>query len=368
MSQLKTPLCEVLGTRLPIIQAPMAGGVTTPALVAAASNAGALGSFGFAYTQPEAMARDLQSARALTTGPVNANFFVNTQPAAIDAASQQAAIAAVAPYYSALGLPAPQPVKAPYAPDLAVQLALMEELKPQVLTFHLGSLTVEHVQRFRALGIKTGGSATCVAEARNLEALGVDFIIAQGAEAGGHRGAYLRDPYETMTGTLALTRLIVSAVKIPVVAAGGIMDGAGIAAVLALGAQAAQLGTAFIACAESGAPAVHKQHLLAAEEDTTLVTEKFSGKPARGLANRLIREMNAINAPQLAFPAQNALTGPLRAASAKAGQPDFVSMWAGQAAPLARELPAAQLVARLEAETLEAVNRLSSFQHQTERA
>ena len=164
-----------------------------------------------------------------------------------------------------------------------------------------------------------------------------------------------------MTGTLALTRMIVRAVKIPVVAAGGIMDGAGIAAVLALGAQGAQLGTAFIPCSESGAPAIHKQSLLAAREDTTVVTEKFTGKPARGLANRYIREMNASGAPQLAFPAQGTLSGPLRAASGKAGNPDYLAMWAGQAAPLSRELSAAQLVITLEHETLEALERLLSM-------
>ena len=269
----------------------------------------------------------------------------------------------MAPYYTALGLPAPQPVRAPYAPDLASQLALMESFKPRVLTFHLGDLPAAYVQRLKSLDIRTGGSATCVEEALHLEALGVDFVIAQGAEAGGHRGTYLRNPYEAMTGTFALTRLIARAVKIPVVAAGGIMDGAGIAAVLALGAQAAQLGTAFIPCKESGAPAVHKQHVLAAREDTTLITEKFSGKPARGLANRYMREMNESDAPQLAFPAQNALTGPLRAAAGKAGNPDFVSMWAGQAAPLAREMYTADLVARLEAETLEALDHLASLRN-----
>ena len=362
MSKLQTPLCNILGTRLPIIQAPMAGGITTPALVAAASNAGALGSFGFAYTQPEAMARDIEAVRALTSGPVNANFFVNAQPSSIEAAAQKDAINAVTGYYQSLGLPAPQPVRGPYAPDLNAQLAMMEDLKPQVLTFHLGDLPIDRLKRLKSLGIKTGGSATCVAEAQHLEALGVDFVIAQGGEAGGHRGSYLRNPYEAMTGTFALTRLIVRAVKIPVVAAGGIMDGAGIAAVLALGAQAAQLGTAFIPCTESGAPQVHKQHLLAAREDTTTVTEKFSGKPARGLANRYMREMNDSNAPQLAFPAQNMLTGPLRAASAKAGNPDFVSLWAGQAAPLARELSTADLIAQLEQETLEAITRLSNLQ------
>lgn len=363
MALLTTPLAAMLGTRLPIIQAPMAGGITTPALVAAASHAGALGSFGFAYTQPEAMAREVEATRALTNAPINLNFFVNPQPAPVAPEAQRDAIDALAGYYAALGLPAPAPVRAPYAPDLNAQLSMVEHLRPEVMTFHLGDLPRERLARLRALGIKTGASATCVAEARHLEALGVDFIIAQGAEAGGHRGTYQRDPYEAMTGTLALTRLIVRAVNLPVVAAGGIMDGAGIAAVLALGAQGAQLGTAFIACSESGAPGVHKQALLAAQEDTTLITEKFSGKPARGLANRYLREMNQRDAPQLAFPAQNALTGALRAASAKAGNPDFVSMWAGQAAPLARELSAAQLVAALEHETLEALERLNALRH-----
>jgi len=339
----------------------MAGGITARALVAAASQAGALGSFGFAYTQPEAMAGDVQAVRALTDAPINLNFFVNDAPPPVAPETQHAAIDALTRYYQSLGLPAPAPVRAPYAPDLNAQLSMAEDLTPAVVTFHLGDLPAERLKRMRERGIKTGGSATCVEEARHLEASGVDFIIAQGAEAGGHRGSYLRNPYEAMTGTLALTRLIVRAVNIPVVAAGGIMDGAGIAAVLALGAQGAQLGTAFIPCVESGAPAVHKQYLLAAREDTTMVTEKFSGKPARGLANRFMREMNDNNAPQLVFPAQNTLTGALRVASAKAGNPDFVSMWAGQAAPLAREMTTAQLVATLEQETLEALDRLAAL-------
>ncbi|MEQ1774915.1 MAG: DUF561 domain-containing protein [Burkholderiales bacterium] len=361
VKKLHTPLCDLLGTRLPIIQAPMAGGTTTPALVAASSKAGALGSFGFAYTQPEAMQRDVEAVRALTDAPINLNFFVNAQPAAIAPESQSAAIAAVAGYYQALGLPAPTPARTPYAPDLNAQLSMAENIKPAVLTFHLNDLPAERLKRLRALGIKTGGSATCVAEALHLEAIGVDFIIAQGGEAGGHRGTFQRNPYDAMTGTLALTRLIVRAVNIPVVAAGGIMDGAGIAAVLALGAQGAQLGTAFLPCTESGAPRIHKDSLLAAREDTTTMTEKFTGKPARGLVNRYMREMNASNAPQLAFPAQGVLSGPLRAASGKAGNPDYLAMWAGQAAPLSRELSAAQLVITLEHETLEALDRLAAL-------
>jgi len=362
MAHLHTPLCDQLGIRLPIIQAPMPS-ASTPALVAAVSRAGALGSFGSNPSQPEAMVRDAEATRALTHAPFNMNLFVSKQPAAIDAAAQRAALDAVAGYYGEFGLPRPEPVRAPYAPDLEAQLRAIEEIRPAVFTFHLGDLPRERVRRIQALGVKVGGSANCIAEARHLEALGVDFVVAQGAEAGGHRGSFLRDPYESMTGTIALVRMIASSVRCPVVAAGGIMDGAGIAAVLALGAQAAWLGTAFVPCPESGASEEHKQSILSSEEDATLVTEKFSGKPARAISNRFTREMHERGAPHLAFPAQNAVTRPLRAASAKAGSPDFASLYAGQAAPLSRALPAAELVAALEAETLEALDRLAALRH-----
>lgn len=359
MATLRTPLCDTLGLRVPIVQAPMAGGPSTPDLVAAVSETGALGSFGFAYLQPEAMLREVEAVRARTSGPFNLNLFGSAQPGAIDAAAQRGALDAVAGYYAELGLPAPEPVRPPYAPDFQAQLAAVEEIRPPVLTLHLGDLTAERVRRFRSMGVKVGCSATCVAEAQRLEAVGVDFIVAQGAEAGGHRGSYLRDPYEAMTGTFAVVRLIVRSVRTPVIAAGGIMDGAGIAAALALGAQGAQLGTAFIPCPESGASRIHKESVLAAREDTTLITEKFSGKPARGLSNRFMREME--NKPQLPFPAQNAMVGRLRAASAKAGNPDFVALWAGQGVAMARALPAAELVAVLEAEALECLDRLGKL-------
>lgn len=359
MDKLHTPLCDCLGLRLPIIQAPMAGGPSSPELVTAVGKAGALGSFGFAYLQPEAMQRDVEAVRAQTNAPFNLNLFGSPLPGTIDANAQRSAIDAVKDYHAELGLPPPEPVRPPYAPDLETQLAAAEELRPPVLTLHLGDMSVERVRRFQALGSRVGGSATCVAEAQRLESLGVDFIVAQGAEAGGHRGSYLRDPYEAMTGTFALVRLIVRSVRTPVVAAGGIMDGAGIAAALALGAQGVQLGTAFIPCPESGAARIHKDSVLAAREDTTLITEKFSGKPARGIANRFMREMRDRAAPQLPFPAQNALMGRLRAASAKAGNPDFAAMWAGQGLALSRALPAQELIAALEAETLETLDRLA---------
>jgi nitronate monooxygenase len=359
---LRTAFSEKLGLRLPLIAAPMAGGPTTPELVAACSAAGALGSFGFAYTQPEEMKKQAASVRAKTDRPFGINLFVSPQPAPVAAEAQRAALEAVAPYYKEFQLPKPEPVSSPYAPDLEAQLAAIEAIKPRVFTVHLDSLSREKVQRLKKLGVLVGGSATCVAEARGLEALGFDFVIAQGGEAGGHRGSYLRDPYHSLTGTLALTRLVLRAVKLPVVAAGGIMDGEGIAAVLALGAQAAQLGTAFIPCPESGAAQVHKDLLLNTLEDETRLTEKFSGKPARGLANRFMKEMES--APQLVFPAQNVVTGKLRQASAKAGKPDFIALWAGQAAPLARALPAAELIARLEAETLQAIQKLKGLVHE----
>jgi nitronate monooxygenase len=350
---ISTTFSAKLGLRLPVIQAPMAGGPSSPELVAACSAAGALGSFGFAYTQPDDMRKQAAFVRSMTDRPFGVNLFVSPQPGAIEAGAQRGALEAVARFYKELGLAAPEPVRAPYAPDLEAQIAAVEEIQPRVFTTHLGVLPRDQVQRLRKKQILVGGSATCVAEAKQLEELGVDFVIAQGGEAGGHRGSYMRDPYAALTGTLALVRLVVRAVKVPVVAAGGIMDGAGIAAVLALGAQAAQLGTAFIPCPESGAPQVHKDELVRRTEDETCITEKFSGKPARGLANRFIKEME--RAPQLAFPAQGWLTGALRQASAKAGRPDFVALWAGQAAPLSRALPAGKLIAALEAETLAAV-------------
>ncbi len=357
MPRVSTPFSQKLGLRVPLIAAPMAGGPTTPELVAACSAAGALGSFGFAYTQPDEMKKQAATVRAKTGQPFGVNLFVSPQPGAVPPESQRDALDAVAAYFKELGLPAPEAVKPPYAPDLQAQLAAVLEIRPRVFTVHLDCLP--DIGKFKEKQILVGGSATCAEEAKRLEQEGYDFVIAQGGEAGGHRGTYLRDPAQALTGTLALTRIVLRAVKLPVVAAGGIMDGEGIAAVLALGAQAAQLGTAFIPCPEAGASQVHKQSLLAAKEDDTLVTDKFSGKPARGLGNRFITEMR--DAPRIVFPAQNSITGKLRQASAKAGKPDFVAMWAGQGAPLSRALPAAELIDRLEAETIDAIRRTASF-------
>lgn len=358
--RLATRLSESLGLTTPIIQAPMAGGPSSQELVAACSAAGALGSFGFASTQPEEMKKQSAWVRAKTDRAFGINLFTSAQPGAIDPGAQRGALDAVAGYYKELGLPAPEPVKPPYAPDLDAQLDAVEDISPRVFTVHLSDLPGERLRKLKAKNILVGGSATCVAEAQRLESLGFDFVIAQGGEAGGHRGSYLRDPYQSLTGTLALVRLVVRAVRLPVIAAGGIMDGAAIVAVLALGAQAAQLGTAFIPCPESGAAQIHKDLLLKETEDNTRLTEKFSGKPARGLVNRFIRETAERNAPQLAFPAQNSVTGKLRQASAQAGMPDFIALWAGQAAPLSRALPAAALIDTLNSEAIAAIRTLAS--------
>ena len=356
---IETAFSRKLGLRLPLIQAPMAGGPSTPELVAACSAADVLGSFGFAYTQPDEMRKQAAFVRSKTDKPFGINLFVAPLPDAIDAGAQRGALDAVAKYYTELGLPALEPVRQPYAPDLEQQLKAVEEIQPRVFTTHFGTIPAERIQSLKGKGVLVGGSATCVAEAKRLQEHGFDFVIAQGGEAGGHRGTYLRDPYQSLTGTLVLVRAIVKAVKLPVVAAGGIMDGAGIAAVLTLGAQAAQLGTAFIPCPESGAAQVHKDLLVKATEDETAITEKFSGKPARGLLNRFMKEMR--DAPTLAFPAQNSVTGKLRQASAKAASPDFVALWAGQGTALARALPAAELISRLESETSAALRQAASL-------
>jgi nitronate monooxygenase len=358
MASLRTPLCDRLGIELPIVQAPMAGGVTTPGLVAAASEAGALGSFGHAYTGPEGMRADATAVRARTARPFAINLFAAPLPDEPPAEEQRRAIGALRAELERRGLPVPDRVPPPYAPDLAAQIEAVCDIRPRVFTLHLGDVPAEAVARLRALGIAVGGSATSVGEARRLEGLGVDFVVAQGAEAGGHRGTYLHRPEDVMTGTLALVRQVVRAVRVPVVAAGGIADGAGIAAVLALGAQAAQIGTAFLVCPESGAPPVHKKAVAAMDGDETVITRAFSGKPARAVRSHFTEAAEREGWPLLPFPAQIALTGPLRQASARADSPDHYSSWSGQAGSLARPLPAADLVRVLADEAAEAIGGL----------
>lgn len=355
---IRTWLSERLGLRYPIVQAPMAGGPTTPALVAAVGNAGALGSFGFAYTEPAAMKEQLEAARALTPAPIHINLFVEPVPPKPDDAAMRAALDALRPMYQALGIEAPARVEAPYTPDLDAQVRAALELRPAVLSTHFNPLRPEQIAEAHAGGILVASSATTLADAKRLETLGVDFIIAQGAEAGGHRGIPDADGEDAMIGTLALTRLLVRNCRVPIVAAGGIVDGAGIAAVIALGACGAQLGTAFVPTDESGAPEAHKRGLLDEPDADTAITRAFSGRRARGVRNAFIRLAEAQRLPLLPFPIQNKATGPLRAAAAKQNDPDYLSLWAGQAYGLSRRLPAAELVRVLAEEYEEAAQAL----------
>jgi nitronate monooxygenase len=358
MATLRTPLCDLLGIDLPIIQAPMAGGATTPDLVAAVSAAGALGSFGHTFSATEAMRADAAAVRSRTGRPFALNLFATPIPAEPPVAAQRPAIEALRGELESRHLAVPERVPPPYAPAFAEQLDAVCEIRPAVFTTHLGDLTRAAVSRLRDAGVRIGSAATSVAEARYLEAGGVDFVIAQGAEAGGHRGTFLGDPEHAMTGTLALVRQIVRAVRIPVVAAGGIMDGAGVAAALALGAQAAQLGTAFVVCAESGATALHKKAVSSMDGDETTVTRAFTGKPARAIRNRLTDAAERGRWEIMAFPIQAKLTAPLRAASEAAGSLDHVAAWSGQAGSLARALPAAELVQLLADEAIDVIERL----------
>ena len=358
MRSLRTPLCDLLGIEHPIVQAPMAGGPTTPALVAAVSGAGALGSFGHAYTAADGIAQAVADVRALTDRPFAVNLFAAPLPEEPPLAAQGPAIEAVRGRFEARGVPVPDRVPPPYAPDLAAQVNAVCDARPPIFTVHLGVLPPEMLARIRGAGIRIGAGATTLREARHLESLGVDFIIAQGGEAGGHRSTFMDDPARAMTGTLALVRLLVRAVRVPVVAAGGIMDGAGIAAALALGAQAALLGTAFVVAVESGAPEAHKKAIAAMDGDETSITLAFSGKPARTVRNGFTEAAVREDWPLLPFPVQNKLTAPLRAASAQAGTTDDYSAWSGQAGALARPLPAADLIRLLVEETVETIDRL----------
>ncbi|GEJ56073.1 NAD(P)H-dependent flavin oxidoreductase [Anaeromyxobacter diazotrophicus] len=353
-----TALSRRLGIDHPLVVAPMAGGPTTPALVAASSEAGALGSFAGGYLAPEAIRAAIRDVRARTRRPFAVNLFV-PEPAAAPPGEEElrAAAAALEPIGRELGVALRPRLAAP--PDFAGQLAVVKEERVPVFSFTFGALPAEEVAALHALGIAVLGSATTVEEARALEASGVDAVVAQGAEAGGHRGTFA-GPFERgLVGTLALVPQVVDAVKVPVVAAGGIMDGRGVVAALALGAAAAQLGTAFLATPESGASALHKREVLAPRggSDPTRLTRAYSGKLVRGFATRFMVDVERAGAI-LPYPHQNALTGELRQAAARQERADLASMWAGQGVALARARPAGELVRELMAEAERVAARL----------
>lgn len=352
-------ITDLLGIELPIIQAPMAG-VQGSELVIAVSEAGGLGSLPCAMLSPEQMRTELGIIRQRTARPINVNFFCHTPPEA-DAEREAAWKRRLAPYYAELGLdPAALVKSANRAPFSAELCEVVEEFRPEVVSFHFGLPPKPLLDRVRATGAKILSSATSVEEARWLEGQGCDAVITQGYEAGGHQGLFLREDIAGQVGTMGLVPQVVDAVKVPVVAAGGIADARGIVAAFALGAAAVQMGTAYLLCPEAKTSAVHRGALKAAPDGRTALTNVFTGRPARGIINRLMADVGpmAVDAP--AFPLAAGALAPLRAKAEAAGSGDFSPLWSGQAGRLAREMPAGELTRGLMAEAAELLQTLAS--------
>lgn len=357
-----TTLTQRLGLSHPIVQAPMAGGADTADLVAAVGEAGGIGFIGAAYLTPDQIAERARAIRARTSRPFGINLFAPLPaPAAPDAGRMEAAVARIARYHADLGLPAPG-TPALGADGFAAQLAAALDSGASAFSFTFGIPPADALAAIKARGMLLMGTATSVEEAVALERAGMDAVIAQGAEAGGHRGSFATGTGEVdfaagLVGTMALVPQVADAVGLPVLASGGIMDGRGIAAALALGAAGVQMGTAFLTCAEAGIPEAHKGAILDARETQTRVTRAFSGRPARGIVNRVMEDIADNDA--LPFPLQNTLTRPMRTAAAQQGRGEFLSLWAGQGVRLARRQTTAELMARLAGETDSAIRRLT---------
>ncbi|WP_129667334.1 NAD(P)H-dependent flavin oxidoreductase [Phytoactinopolyspora endophytica] len=339
-------LAELLGTKLPIIQAPMAG-AQGASLAAAVSNAGGLGSLPCAMLTPPGVRAELEAVKRQASGPVNVNFFCHTMPVPdLDREARWRAV--LSSYYDELGLDpeqvTPGSVRVPFDHAAA---DVVGEMQPEVVSFHFGLPQADLLARVKATGARVLASATTVDEARWLEERGVDAVIAQGLEAGGHRGMFLSSDLTTQIGTMALVPLISRAVDVPVIAAGGIADARGVAAAMALGASGVQVGTAYLRCPESTISDVHRNALAGEDARHTAVTNVLSGRPARGIVNRVIRELGAIRADAPDFPLATQAITPLRAAAERNGSGDFSPLWAGQNAAGSAEMPAAELTCEL---------------------
>ncbi len=339
-------LQSLLGIALPLIQAPMAG-VQDSALAIAVAQAGGLGSLPCAMLTPEVLRAELTKIRAQTDRPYNVNFFCHHPPEP-DATREAQWRLALAPYYAEFGIdPATIPAGPGRRPFDAATADVLAEFRPPVVSFHFGLPDEALLARVRGWGAKLMSSATTVDEARWLEARGVDVIIAQGLEAGGHRGMFLSEDLSTQLGTFALLPQIVRAVHVPVVAAGGIADAAGVRAALALGAAGVQVGTAYLLCPEATTSAVHRAALQSPAALHTALTNLYTGRPARGILTRLMREQGPLSPLAPAFPLATAAVAPLRARAEAAGSGDFSPLWSGQNASGCRPVPAAQLTREL---------------------
>jgi len=344
-------ILDMLGIELPIIQAPMAGAGLAD-LAVAVCTAGGLGSLPCALLSPGQLRNQFGVIRQRTSRPVNVNFFCHRPPDP-DAAREAAWQRGLAPYYRELGLdpevPAPRSNRAPFD---AAFCDIVEELRPEVVSFHFGLPERSLLDRVAATGARIVSSATTVDEARWLEDAGCHAIIAQGFEAGGHRGMFRTDNVATQIGTFALVPQVVDAVRVPVIAAGGIADGRGIAAAFMLGASAVQIGTAYLFTPEATIAEPHRRALAAGPDRATALTNIFTGRPARGIVNRLMHEIGPIARDAPPFPLAGGALAPLRSASEQDGSEDFMSLWSGQAAGLGRAMPADKLTRHLADEAL----------------
>jgi nitronate monooxygenase len=329
----------------------MAGGITTPQLVAAVANHGGVGSFGFAYSTPEKIHADLVAAQSLTGGPINANFFVFNPVQMPSEETQTNAVQALRSLavdgVQSLNIPAE-----PFHPDLMEQLEPIWKTRPAILSFHFGLPPEGVIEKAHALGIAVGISATSLDEGLAIESADADFIVAQGIEAGGHRGQFDIEAKDEALSTLELTTQLAKHCRIPIVAAGGIMNGAQIQAAIASGAQAAQLGTAFLCCDESGTPPSYRHYLLNKQDRATTLTKAFSGRLARGLENTFTRTME--DQTTLPFPIQNTLTGPMRKWATAQNDAEYQSLWAGTAYAQLRSMSTKDLMQQLRAEVNQA--------------
>ena len=351
-------LLDLLNIEIPIIQAPMAG-ANGSAMVIQASAVGGLGSLPCAMLDAAKMRAELGVIRQQTGNPINVNFFTHTPPEP-DPARDETWRNRLSDYYIELGLDpdasAPAVNRAPFDADMC---AIVEEVRPEVISFHFGLPEQYLLDRVKAAGCRVLSSATTADEARWLEEHGCDAIIAQGYEAGGHRGMFLTENVSTQAGTMALVPQIVDAVSVPVIAAGGIADGRGIAAAFALGASGVQIGTAYLFTPESLVTDMHRTALKEAKDDHTALTNLFSGRPARGIMNRVMREVGPISDAPTAFPTAGGALAPLKAAAEARGKSDFTSLWSGQAARLGREVGAADLTRQLAEDALSRLGAIS---------
>jgi len=349
-------ILDLFGIDLPIIQGPLAG-ISTPQMAIAVSEAGGLGSLACSQLTLDQARQDLATIRQGTSKPVNVNFFCHTPPTPDDARIV-AWRALLAPYYRELGLdpdaPIPQMNRVPFDDGFC---SLVEVARPAVVSFHFGLPEPSLLHRVRATGAKIISSATTVAEARWLEERGCHAVIAMGLEAGGHRGNFLSDDIARQVGTFALVPQIADAVKLPVIAAGGIADARGIVAAFALGASAVQIGTAYMFSPEAKLSAVHRHALRTAADDDTMITNLFTGRPARGIVNKLMRDLGPLSSAVPSFPLAAGALVPLKAKAEQVGLGDFTNLWSGQAARLALEMPAGDLTRRLGAEALAKLTR-----------